>query len=569
MVDPYEPPPAGDAPGPPVEPPEPPGRRLPVGWIIATVLSLAVIAVLVVMVVTGGGEDEPAAEDPTTSTTVVDAGAGPSATTVTSEPGDAVSPQPTDEDASGSTDPSGEPPDPDDEDPDAGDPEPFSWTPGLLIDYDGDEAVDGEYIVTVDWTDASGEDHYAYILDWESGGAGGGDFGTLPGDTTWYDARIPCGAVVTFDLVARDAGEEELGRGSIRATLADCEPDPTPPSGLTASTYVGHEVAFSWTPGSGYDRYGWEASVTRDTIGSTELGAIEDPDQAMFTVTAGCDTTVDFTLTALMADGTEIGRLSERFEAAPCPGVFVVSGAVREVAPGTGYYSFAECPAGSAVVGGGFRTEPETAAMPYPGWIYHSLPSDTGWTASIAAPPERALSIQAYAVCMAHRESSIARQRSGEIRSGRLRSVVAECPAGTFVSGGGFSTADTGVNMLVNARDGNGWRVTGFNPLASSAEFTALAVCVEGEYITVAAPEITGSAADGELAPNEAVACPIGTVLTGGGFASADAYFEESYPVDSGGRLAWHVAGRNRRFEGPAGPAVAVEGSAVCLTFPP
>jgi hypothetical protein len=206
--------------------------------------------------------------------------------------------------------------------------------------------------------------------------------------------------------------------------------------------------------------------------------------------------------------------------------------------------------------------------MPFPGWVYYNHPTENGWFSSIGAPPERALSIQSYAVCMAHQESEIVIVGSSSIRPDGLDSVVAECPIHTVVSGGGFSTNDVGLNFLVSSPDDNGWRVTAINPLTSNASFRAYAVCVQERFATFREVTDVRSVDDGNVGPGVDQTCPAGSVLTGGGFASPDAYFEASYPLE-GRDLRWHVEGRNRRFSGPAGPSVVVEGTAVCLTFPP
>jgi hypothetical protein len=119
-------------------------------------------------------------------------------------------------------------------------------------------------------------------------------------------------------------------------------------------------------------------------------------------------------------------------------------------------------------------------------------------------------------------------------------SVVADCPAGTVITGGGFYLWDA--DMFIRAKldvsassmEGNGWVVSGKNNGAKSGILKVYAICLkhpkaETRQVEAKVPvSSTGKAT---------VACPAGSVATGGGFAGEDLFFESSIPYNNG----WQV----------------------------
>ena len=126
-----------------------------------------------------------------------------------------------------------------------------------------------------------------------------------------------------------------------------------------------------------------------------------------------------------------------------------------------------------------------------------------------------------------------------------------------------------GVQVLVSMPDGNGWRVTALNPLDEAVTVAIVARCSESPHAEVAEVEASGSVADGEVGPGDlGLSCPRGSTLVGGGFSSPDAYFEASYPVESGEAIGWVVEGRNRDWATDGDAAVPVQVTGLCLRIP-
>jgi len=55
---------------------------------------------------------------------------------------------------------------------------------------------------------------------------------------------------------------------------------------------------------------------------------------------------------------------------------------------------------------------------------------------------------------------------------------VANCPIGTFVTGGGFTGASD-LNVYGTRINSNGWAAYAYNPTGSNRSLTAYAVCIK------------------------------------------------------------------------------------------
>ncbi len=98
-------------------------------------------------------------------------------------------------------------------------------------------------------------------------------------------------------------------------------------------------------------------------------------------------------------------------------------------------------------------------------------------------------------------------------------SVAAECPAGTRVTGGGYTIGGYfSLNLINSSMIGNAWRVVASTSSGSNGQLTAYAICVSGlsGTTTQAGKQISIPA---QTSQGNTVTCPSGTTVTGGGFS--------------------------------------------------
>jgi hypothetical protein len=105
------------------------------------------------------------------------------------------------------------------------------------------------------------------------------------------------------------------------------------------------------------------------------------------------------------------------------------------------------------------------------------------------------------------------------VAAGHWNSVSTVCPAGWVVTGGGFSTDNTLVNVYSQFPDGNGWTAFGKNIDSLDHSLTVYAICLSlpaavSTPVSINVPLKAGGTR------TDTVYCPTGTVPTGGGFSS-------------------------------------------------
>lgn len=530
-------------------PPPPPPRRST--RFVIPAIAAGVVALTLALLLWGDAPTSPTATDAITTAAIAPDGDGDGGTVVTTS---RATPPTVTTLEGGTTDPttpgSGTVPDT----------APPPWTADLVLVWDAAaEAARAE------WADAAGGDHFTYRFTWASAGDSASDFGTLAAGTRTYTRGAPCGATITFEVLAWTASGVELGRDEAAVVSASCPPAVVLPSNLRGQAEA-TGVRFRWDPGSGY-RAAFEVTVSDAGGASTDLGNLGT--ETSYAVSAYCDTDVAFTLFAFEPGGTaELGRLSTTFATPPCPGTFVTTGARQNVPAGTSGGGVITCPGGSAVIGGGFGAGINVALMPYPGWISRSEVDGSGWAVRLGAPPERALSIFPSILCMAHAETET-RAATVTVPSDSLRSIVAECPAGPYwvAVGGGYEVTPYGPKILVSAPDGSrAWRVTAFNENASSVSLRATVICIGLPYADTRIVRSSVTIADGSWGSRE-LTCPAGWTMMGGGWATPDIVVESAGHRTAAGVTRWEVFGHNQQFAGPAGPAMQLEAVAVCIRF--
>ncbi|MBM3151581.1 MAG: hypothetical protein FJZ96_05150 [Chloroflexi bacterium] len=218
----------------------------------------------------------------------------------------------------------------------------------------------------------------------------------------------------------------------------------------------------------------------------------------------------------------------------------------------------AVCPSGSVIVGGGFAAGNNMV-------IYtHSRSSDgNGWTAYAKNFAGASGLLNSYAICLwnvSGTTSQVFTQVS--VPAGGVKQALATCPAGSVVTGGGYASSADNLQVYNSSKSGNGWQAYAENLSGSSQLFNAYAICLtatgavtDHEYVQITVP---GSSSDGKD-----IACPSGSLVTGGGFALGDnlvIYNSSMKPTDV---TKWNAYARNT---GAGGQLLNIY--AVCLSFP-
>ncbi len=160
--------------------------------------------------------------------------------------------------------------------------------------------------------------------------------------------------------------------------------------------------------------------------------------------------------------------------------------------------------------------------------------------------------------------TSIEIRKLQDLSASQTGHVVATCPSGTKVTGGGYvSVASPFVRVLKSVMEGNGWAVDVLNNLSTTIGFFTSAICVSnltGTIVQVAKQENVLSQSTGAQ-----VDCPTDTILTGGGFATTIHTLEyQSRPIRYAGapaRYAWNFGGFH---DGTPNQQISV--FALCLT---
>jgi hypothetical protein len=227
------------------------------------------------------------------------------------------------------------------------------------------------------------------------------------------------------------------------------------------------------------------------------------------------------------------------------------------VGPGAIGYATAHCPSGSLVVSGGYSASPNAI-------VYTHQAVGNGWQAWARNNSSSEIPLVVFATCLLGSGGSMtARNNSTSVPAGEVGSVLAACPSGSVVVGGGWGVPSEGSLQVYSSKkkhDVNGWEVRAENNSGSSATLTARVVCLLGTAATVS--EITES--DG-VAPGAyqevSCSCPSGTVVTGGGFFNPWGAYSMAHEL--GTQDTWGVFVTNR---GTSNQTVMCYG--VCLSLP-
>ncbi len=173
----------------------------------------------------------------------------------------------------------------------------------------------------------------------------------------------------------------------------------------------------------------------------------------------------------------------------------------------------AVCPDGTVLTGGGFNVN---IGM----HVYTQAKNGNGWAVVVKNNLGTAQNLNVYAICLTlpSISSTQVSATATAIGGGGLGTAAANCPAGSKVTGGGFTgKPDGSLWTFYSSQEGNGWKVSALNSAAGNQNFDVYAVCLSGAPVTV-----TMQTADKDLAPGATAlaeaTCPAGQVITGGGW---------------------------------------------------
>ena len=135
-------------------------------------------------------------------------------------------------------------------------------------------------------------------------------------------------------------------------------------------------------------------------------------------------------------------------------------------------------------------------------------------------------------------------------------SAKADCPGSSVLTGGGFATSGSNMFVKTMSMSGNGWQVYGVNQLGSSQLLNAYAICLHNSGGTTSQVYAQVSAPAGDNG-HATVACPAGSVVTGGGYASNAQFTVYNSSKDGNG---WQVYAHNN-----SGSSQLLNAYAICL----
>jgi hypothetical protein len=173
------------------------------------------------------------------------------------------------------------------------------------------------------------------------------------------------------------------------------------------------------------------------------------------------------------------------------------------------------CPSGSVVVGGGYRSASWTR-------VYSSGPNLNGWSVSIQNPSTTSTTLTLVAECLSGTvaTSGLVAPGSAIIPKNGYECTRAVCPSGSILTAGGYTAPSSfraSSSSLVS--DGGAWQVCGWNENPADYIFMfAYPLCLRGVSGTTSRVYKSGP----RLAPGSSMrvygdACPSGFLLGGGG----------------------------------------------------
>jgi hypothetical protein len=196
---------------------------------------------------------------------------------------------------------------------------------------------------------------------------------------------------------------------------------------------------------------------------------------------------------------------------AVAPTVQQITSAITLASGATGSTT-AACPAGTVATGGGFSVGLDVL-------VYTQAKNGNGWTAVAKnnAGVDRPMVV--YAECLTFPSAATTQvNNSISVNAGAYQTQDAVCPAGSVVTGGGYTSSPDGTMWVYASwQNGNGWEVSEINHSGAAKSFNVYATCLSGTSLATVKATNSGpipGAGNGFVE----VACPAGKVASGGGF---------------------------------------------------
>lgn len=226
------------------------------------------------------------------------------------------------------------------------------------------------------------------------------------------------------------------------------------------------------------------------------------------------------------------------------------------VAAGNAGWVVASCPADTVVVGGGFAAGNNMV-------VYTHFKDGNGWRVYAKNYSGSSQSLGAYAICLHNVSGASVSQvtASISISPGASSYTIASCPAGSIVTGGGYASNPDTLWVYNSSMSGNGWAAFAQNLGGSNQMFNVYAICLSG--ISGATTQVVAQALiSGGASGGVEVACPSGSIVTGGGFALNSDLVIYNTSMKLTDMTRWNSFARNN---GSAGRQLNVY--AICLSL--
>ena len=185
---------------------------------------------------------------------------------------------------------------------------------------------------------------------------------------------------------------------------------------------------------------------------------------------------------------------------------------VASIPVGSTMSTTAACAPGTVATGGGFNVNVGVL-------VYTQAQNGNGWTVVAKNNTAAVQNLTVYAECLSYPSAATAQVSNNiTVDAGHNASQTAVCPAGSVVTGGGYTSSPDGTMWTYASwQDGNGWMVSEQNASGPAKSFNVYATCLSGTSLSPVKQTTTGpipASGDGSVQ----VACSGGKVATGGGF---------------------------------------------------
>ena len=207
------------------------------------------------------------------------------------------------------------------------------------------------------------------------------------------------------------------------------------------------------------------------------------------------------------------------------------------ISAGNTVHTTVACPAGSVVVSGGYAANDGVR-------VWHSTKDGNGWRVYATNTTGVSKAVNVYAVCLANSGGTTDVEYTQKyINASTFTQIIANCPGGSVVTGGGWVIGtDTNVSLYNSSKSGNGWQIYVQNDGGGTPLVNVYAVCLDGTSGTTSSVSDTSGVIPPSDIEHLVMNCPSGSYVTGGGFAvnTGAVIYNETITGN-----AWQIYARN------------------------